>query len=285
LLRGNWWRALARINEDGLPLVFPVGLVGLVFLVCRDAKRALFLGLWVMPCLFLYSGYYWLEQSQGYVRFFVGISAPLILSALFLLCRIPKHRVWRPVVIGLFVLLAAIANLRLCTQMLGRHRGRLLFNKTMSDTVRTRLSSRSVIFSEPDILNVIEYVGEYRLYSLQLFESSAIQKVAEGIGRAEPSPLQERRARALVELLGGKSDSQLADIERELMGRHLAEGREVALIIQRDRFGRVRDRVGEKLRFEPLAEWNEERVGDDGAPRSVSWELFRLRSSVEQSHL
>jgi hypothetical protein len=274
----NWPLTLSRMDNGGLMLIFPLGLVGLLYLAVNDAKRALFLGLWAVPPLLVYSAYYWAPQGEGpgFVRFFVSIFPPLILSGIALLCFAVQTRAWGKVAVGLFVLLVAMTNLREAGRQLEPQSNRLLFARQTSDVVRENLPADTVIVASKRVLEFVEFAGDYRLYAQETFERGAITQARRTLEDDGPRPFQRQKAAQLLETLGTKTDAQLAEMQRGLLSKHLAAGRTVALIAARDAFQRGRARLGDKFQFEPLAEWTETQLAPNDTVRHTPWLLYKV---------
>ena len=282
----NWWLMLTRMDTGGLILLFPLGLVGLAYLAIHDAKRGLLLGLWAVPGLLLYSAYYWAPQGDGpgYVRFFVSVFPPLILSALALLCFAVRARPWWwEVGLGAFVAVVATANLREATHQLNRQMDRLLFDKETSERVRDKLKDGAVIVASDRLLNFIEFAGDWHLYPLETFDRGAIQNRIKNLKDNDPRPFQRRKAEKLAETRGQKSDSDLTQEQRDLIKKQLAAGREVAMIMPKDQYRRARGRLGDKFEFDPLIEWTEIRYGaKDTDLNYTAWALYRIKSRTSK---
>jgi hypothetical protein len=277
----NWWLMLTRMDTGGLILLFPLGLVGLAYLATHDAQRGLFLGLWAVPGLLLYSAYYWAPQGEGpgYVRFFVSVFPPLILSALTLLCFAVRARPWWwEVGLGAFVAVVATANLREATRQLDRQMIRLMFAKDTADTVREKLKDGAVIVASDRLLNFVEFAGNWHLYALETFDRGAIQNRIKNLKNNDPRPFQRRKAEKLAETQGNKTDSELTQEQRDLINRRLAEGLEVAMILPKDSYRRARGRLGDKFEFDSLTEWAEIRPGQkDNDLNYTSWALYQIK--------
>jgi hypothetical protein len=279
----NWWLMLTRMDTGGLILLFPLGLVGLAYLATHDARRGLLLGLWAVPGLLLYSAYYWAPAGEGpgYVRFFVSVFPPLILSALAVLCHAVRARPWWwEVGIGVFVAVVATANLREATRTLDRQMERLLFAKETTDKVRESLKDGDVILASDRVLNFVEFAGNHRLYAQETFERGAIQNTLKVLKDDKVRPFQRRKAEKLAETQGGKTDSELTQAQRDLVGQQLADGRNVTLILPDDGYRRMRGRLGEKFDLDPVAEWTEygrSQQGKDGELRYTSWAIYEVK--------
>lgn len=286
--KDNWWLMLTRMDTGGLILMFPLGLVGLAYLATHDAKRGLLLGLWTVPGLLLYSAYYWAPQGDGpgYVRFFVSVFPPLILSALALLCHAVRARPWWwEIALGVFVAVVATANLREATRTLDHQMYRLMFAKETAGSVRGKLQDGAVILANNRILNFVEFAGHYHLYAQENFERGAIQNTLKALQDNRPRPFQRRKAQKLAETQGGKTDSELTQAQRELVSEQLAEGRDVTLILTMDSYRRMRGRLGGKFDLMPVAEWSElsrNQISGDDTVRCTSWALYEVELRTAQ---
>ena len=277
----NWWLMLTRMDTGGLILLFPLGLVGLAYLATHDLKRGLFLGLWAVPGLLLYSAYYWAPQGEGpgYVRFFVSVFPPLILSALTLLCFAVRARPWWwEVGLGAFVVVVATANLREATRQLNRQMDRLLFDRETSERVREKMKDGSVIVASDRLLNFVEFAGNWHLYASETFDRGAIQNRIKNLKDNDPRPFQRRKAEKLAETQGKKTDSELTQEQRDVINRRLTDGLEVAMILPKDQYRRARGRLGDKFEFNPLTEWTEIRYGAKETDLSYAiWGLYQIK--------
>jgi len=264
-----------------LILLFPLGLVGLAYLATHDVKRGLLLGLWAVPGLLLYSAYYWAPQGEGpgYVRFFVSVFPPLILSALTLLCFAVRARPWWwEVGLGAFVAVVATANLREATRQLDRQMSRLLFAQESTERVREKLKDGAVILASDRLLNFVEFAGDWHLYALETFDRGAIQNRIKALKDNGPRPFQRRKAQKLAETQGNKTDSELTQEQRDIINQRLTEGFEVAMVLPKDSYRRARGRLGDKFEFDSLTEWTEIRPGSrDNDLNYTTWALYQIK--------
>ncbi|MBI4027349.1 MAG: hypothetical protein HY360_20355 [Verrucomicrobia bacterium] len=275
----NWRLMLGRMDWPGLFLIFPIGLAGLAWLAAYHPKRALFLGLWAMPGLLLYTAYYWAPEGDGpgYIRFFTSIFPAFILSALSLLClAAPPRRTWTVAMGGLVLLIAGV-NLDESCRRLEQAAERLRFNKAMLDTVSANLPSNSVILSDDHVLNFVEYAGNFRLYSFDIFSRSALQNKTKVLNDNNPHPFQRQKAAKLRKLFGNKNDAQLADIQRDRVARLLAAGKRVTVISRKDGMQRWRGRLSDRFAFSNMTEYLEIQTPPKGDPRPTVWSLVAIR--------
>ncbi len=288
--KDNWNLMLTRMDDNGLLLLFPLGLVGLLYLGTRDRRRAVFLALWAVPSLLLYSAYYWAPRGEGpgYVRFFVSVFPPLIVSALALfegaLAATPRRR---SVLTGAYVLLVAAVNLHDGRELLAKQMERLVFNRQTSVAVMSALPTNAVIYANAGLLNYVEFLGDYRLYAQETYDRGAIARSLDVLKDDEPHPFQRQKAQRIANLLGPKNDSQLLALERARLAQQVADGRTIALIANEDGLRRWRGRLAGQYQFEPVADWSELRSRParnrkyyEPAPEellSAAWALYVLR--------
>jgi len=72
-LMQNWDTMLRQFYMTGLMFVFPLAVIGLIVWFRYDWRRALVISAWALPCVFIYTVYYWAPDTLaiGYSRFFL----------------------------------------------------------------------------------------------------------------------------------------------------------------------------------------------------------------------
>ena len=275
----NWWLMLTKLNTPGLWLVFPIGLAGLAYVAVHDARRATLLGLWILPPVLLYTAYYWAPQGDGlgYLRFFVSVCPALIVCALILLCEaVPPRQVWS-VALGLFVAVAATFNMRVAIKDAGTQADRLRQWQSTWTTVRRYVPDGAIIMATESVLDSIEFVGSYELYSSGTFDRKMLTWRTDVLKKDGPAPFQRLKAEELVNALGKMNDSQLAALQRSLLTRNIAAGRMVVVLASPDQLRTVRGRLGDAFSYERLTEWYQVSFTKDDEMRPALWALYRLQ--------
>jgi hypothetical protein len=86
----NWETMLRQINTNGLAQLFPLAMAGLVWMFWWNWRAASVLAAWIIPCLLIYTFYYWAPDgtSIGYLRFFTTILPGLALCFFWLMSRL-----------------------------------------------------------------------------------------------------------------------------------------------------------------------------------------------------
>jgi 4-amino-4-deoxy-L-arabinose transferase-like glycosyltransferase len=265
----NWRNMLTRLDTGGLYLVFPIGVAGLVWLAGHDYRRGLFLGLWTVPPILVYTAYYWAPEGQGvgYLRFFLSIFPSLILSALAVVCRPGKLRAPGVVLLGAFVLLVSFVNSREALPQLERAQQKLLFARATSDLARQRVPTNALVLASSRILNFLEFAGDWRLYSQDFFEKSSVGRRTQVLKHDEPNPFHRRKAERMHALVGNRTDLQLADLQREVLLKAITNGLPVMALAPDSSLAVIRGRLSARLVLRPVARWNEAAAG---------WTLYEL---------
>ena len=277
---------LRSMDSVGLFLIFPIGLMGLAYLTIHDLKRALFLGLWALPGLFLYASYYWADEGPGkwYIRFFLSIFPPFLLSALaFLDASVPSRRGWWKLAVGCFVLLVAGINLSETIRKLEQQSVELRSVRFLMETASRVWPSNAVIFSENRILNFVEYMGDFRLYSYDLFSRTSIRKRTQFLEDANPHPFQRERAETLRRLLGNQNSAQLVEIQCKRISQWISEGQTVAMICRKEHLPKWRERFENSFRIIPLTECTEVRASSKGSLRTTIWSFISIQPRLAHS--
>jgi hypothetical protein len=275
----NWKLMLNRMDTPGLFLIFPLGIAGLGYLVVHRPRLGVFLALWAIPSLLLYTAYYWAPEGDGpwYIRFFVSIFPPLIVSALALLCVAVKSRPAWNIVIGLFAILVAGVNLNETGRQLDKKVDGLVFAKTLMETVHEKLPNGSVVLSDESVLNYIEFAGNYKLYSTGAYERSSLLGRTKVLKDNEPHPFQRKKAKDIEDWLGNKTDAQLNDLLQDRLARQLADGHSVYVIASQGNLSRWRGRLSDRFQFSLIDECVEAKVNQKGEVNVSSWSLHELK--------
>ncbi len=91
----NWETMFRQMGVGGLFFVFPLSLASLTAMFWWRWRVATLFALWVVPCLLIYTFYYWAPDSDGtgYLRFFLTVMPALAITAFWVLGRL--RRKWR----------------------------------------------------------------------------------------------------------------------------------------------------------------------------------------------
>ncbi|MCG3150057.1 MAG: hypothetical protein PCFJNLEI_03524 [Verrucomicrobiae bacterium] len=278
--RVNWWLMLTKLTGPGLFFVFPLSVAGLGYLVTHDRPRAMLLGLWIVPPWLLYTAYYWAPDWDWtvpvYLRFFMSLFPALIICALILLLEVVKPKPAWSVGVGVFVAMTATFNLRTAVGELGKWSEKLQGIQTMGERVRRHVPDGAILVSSADVLNSLEFVGNYELYSVQTFDRNLLTWRTGTLTKPGPHPFQARKAQYLVDTLGHLSNRQLAALQQSLLASNLAAGREIAVVTTPEGLRQLRGRMGEAFRYHSLTEWYQVAFGKNGEMRPTAVALYRL---------
>ncbi|MCC7519056.1 MAG: hypothetical protein IT578_07720 [Verrucomicrobiae bacterium] len=274
----NWALMLARLDYPGLYLLFPLGLAGMGWFLAHEPRRGLFLALWILPTLLLYTAYYWAPAGDGpaYIRFFVSLFPPLIVAGMGLLCRATPTRPLWAVASGLLVLLIAGVNQSVALERLHPMLARNLFSAGVSDLVRAKLPENAVLLADDGPLQYLEFMGDYTLYGQGMFDRKTIQRWTKVLDDGEPHPFHREKALAIKALLDKKREPELAEIQRGLIAKHLQEGRRVAMLGNQAVVRAWKARLGARFAFVPLGDCLQFNFRREGELLSTPWVLTEI---------
>jgi hypothetical protein len=90
----NWENMFRQLNSGALFLLFPLGAAGLCFLPWWHKRLSVWLSLWILPTLLLYTAYYWApgaRNNTSYLRFFLSILPGLSLAAMVVVAHVRQN--------------------------------------------------------------------------------------------------------------------------------------------------------------------------------------------------
>jgi 4-amino-4-deoxy-L-arabinose transferase-like glycosyltransferase len=277
----------------GLPVLLPWGALGLTALALREGRPAAVLWAWLLPNLLLYTAYYWGLQTEAVncLRFFLTILPPLALGAAWLLTLTWHDRPLRwpqaAVVLALFLTSAGL-GVRLALPLFWDDWQEALDMERGGKAVLAFAPPGSAVLGPQNEILHLQFVGNYRLYSRNLFVRSFIAELRKVDGRS-PDALQPERAQALFSLLRGRDKLELARLERGLMAAQIHQGRRVFLIapVQSQHWTEFASpglNASDGLRFATrrLALWRgpgEERPDGEREPGGADWQLLEVTAA------
>ncbi len=295
-LARHWGLVLRQFFTLGLPLLFPLTVVGLALLTLRDRRLGVVLWAWTLPNLLLYTAYYWTAGDITYTRFFLSIYPPLVLGMAWLLTRplrgLEGPRRWAQPAVALAVVLACGAfGVRESLPVL---KGIQQDQRQAWEAGVAALAAAppgSVFFGPQQALFHLQYVGDdYLLYSRALFVPQTLARL-DNVDPRAPNPLQPERARALYKLLKRRKPVGMLRLERNLAAAALSRGRRVFLIAPPEepvwsQFASPDLDPGDQRSFhlQPLAHWiGWQRAEPGGQKKTLGWELLEVTASSRPS--
>jgi 4-amino-4-deoxy-L-arabinose transferase-like glycosyltransferase len=296
----NWGMAVRQLFTLGLPLLLPLGLLGLLLLVLHKSPRERRLGAvlwaWTLPNLLLYISYYWTLGGVTYIRFFLTAFPPLVLGMAWLLTRpLPlgkdgsdRLRRWaQPAAAVALVLACGAFGVREVLPILKSDQQDRQEAGSAGAATLPVAPAGSVVFGPQPALLYLQYAGDYRLYSRNLFVLRLIAKLGK-VDPTAPNTLQPERAENLFKLLKGRKNIGLWRLQRNLAADALSQGRRAFVIAPVGEAAWTRfaapdlDSVdGRSFALLPVAGWTGwGPVRHPGEERdTVDWELLEVTAS------
>jgi hypothetical protein len=237
-----------------------------------------------------YSAYYWAPETTGvgYARFVLTVLPAFVIAGVWVLTvgalrltrqeeSAPGHRLIVSLMAGGVAGLAAVHLASLSAESaVPENRGSLVV-RLAADQILSVAPAGSTVFSDTRVLHHLQFVGDYAIYSPEVFSRAAVQRLGDVARTDDPHPLQAQRAAALYARLKDLTEAQLIAEQNRLMDTALAEGRRVFVAgplnfvrDQRRRFA-PDSRYGSEVR----AQWQEpgdfrrsrwQRTGNDPPP-------------------
>ena len=303
----NGWTTLRQLSLMGLWALLPLAVLGLAALFARSWRLAAVMLAWLLPGTLLYTAYYYgaiENDGDGYVRFFLSVFPPLVLGAVWYLTRRDlepgpgdptPQRFLRPLAALAVVLGGAAYCVHATLPMLRTdHRSRVALERTTRQVLAAAPAGSVIFGPQPELLH-LQFAGDYRLYSRNLFARRAVEELGT-VDPHQPSTLQPQRALDLYARLKDYSPADLLRLQRELAVRALAAGRRVFVIApsqpaQAAEWLRFADPDAgnpenvEALALRTLASWDEpepEPGSEDSYPEMtiVDWRLVRRQGRL-----
>lgn len=245
---------LSGLNEQGLPILFPLGLIGLLLWgTARDRLLRAFVALGVFV---LYAAYYWPYCGMATLRFLLIAFPVLIGSAfgLFLCLRTTSPRL--PYWLGYSLCVVAITvssarGMRTGKTIRGWDGGTQLANAIRH--CDAHLPDDAVIFSLPPLFC---HIGAHRNYDFYDFRSFEPHFITRPTDPREPRMQPSRRER-LIQLYETTSHADFARAMEAVINEALDAGREVAWLVPADQARGFRQRVSPAYHFTEVARWDE----------------------------
>jgi 4-amino-4-deoxy-L-arabinose transferase-like glycosyltransferase len=273
----NWERMLRTMQDTNLFLFFSIGLLGLCIMFARQTRLAVMLWLWMLPCVLIYAAYYWApDTGTGYARFFLTVVPCGVVGAMWLMNGFVESARGRSknavrVAIGAIVLLAGVvatSRARDGVEVGVREGGRGSLEQTHRDAlnlwqlgewaVRT-IPAGSVVISDEQRLHHFQWVGDWQLFSVDMFDDRAIRRViGQDRDETEPDPLDPKRVAFLRTLYENKKDADLKKEMLRIINSARAEGRRVFVVLPEARAVDFEKRyVGDPLQTKLIEDWSD----------------------------
>ena len=278
----NWETMLRHVNQIGLFIIFPLGVVGLSWMLASSWRVAAVLIAWVIPCVFIYMLYYWAPDGThiGYLRFVLTIFPALIVGAFWMLSRLgdgtavslsgprrahladrmgdwvagirwdgPNANVF-PILLGVVATVVIIVNAQSSLPaIVGEQRGNLTLRQAQMEAqgyanIPAAIPPDGVIFSNDGTCDHLQLVGDWPLFHTDVFNGGFIRRFVK-MDPDEPQVFQPQRAQFLYNLLKKNSEQDFVRDQQRVVRQLLEGNKRVFFIIPRNALPGVR------LRFAP----------------------------------
>jgi Dolichyl-phosphate-mannose-protein mannosyltransferase len=223
-LAANSTNLLHGLNYELLFMVFPLGLLGMVF-VGPPRERVLRV-LWWLPLFVIYAAYYFSPPNLAGYRFLLAV-APLFVGAAYLLLeRVTLGGAASPVLMAVVPLAVAVAGFGPIERTLvygPRTSGQAI--AVAARRAGAALQPDAVIFASPPMHQHLGTRAEFRVYATPAFTADYGLQIED-----ESSGMQASRRDRLLELYQA-DDTALRALQQEKIRTFLEHGRQVVFLV------------------------------------------------------
>jgi hypothetical protein len=244
----NWETMIRQLGGIGLYFVFPFSVLGLVWMFWWSWRVATVLAAWIVPCMLVYTFYYWAPDPQaaqqqgvytGYLRFFMTILPALAACAYWLFARLIRlaqathqgaPQFVAVLAMGLTTWIALAVHLQNSTFAAEEDQLRRLMLKMNADEVLASAPAGAVIFC-PDtpLVHHLQFVRDYTLYTGETFNKAFVSSLP-SLRPDEPQGWEPGRRDALYKRLKDQSQQQLDEQAKRVLASALNAGRRVFFV-------------------------------------------------------
>lgn len=257
--RAKWEFMVQQIYDYGLFFIVPLAVLGMVSLYRASWKAGLFLTLWIVPGIAIYTAYYWGMGRMGgagvgYLRFFLTLFPAMIAAACwcmsFRAVGSDRRSVAVPIGCGVIVTIAAAVGLRNALPSLSREHAVNTNLAYTTDEIARAIPRGSVIIADRaggginQLLNFLQFRIDGTFYSSEAFTLRPIDLRRPDVDADQPNPMQPARRKYLQEHVY-KNMSQ-TDLDRErnrIIGAALRASKRVFVIMPVGSTAGIRGRV------------------------------------------
>ncbi len=247
---------LRHLGESGLWPIFALGAAALAGIAWRRDRVAPFLAAWALVHFFLYHSFYW-RDAQSWVadmRYYLDLIPPLILALVaFVAAAAPRGRA-RVAAFAVVLLATVPAGAVQSAKLMALVRRGNLAGAQIGSILRATIPGGAVVFTDEDIVAGLAWLGDYRVYYDLMFHARFLESYEPLLARTGPWPVSRARVRAWQALLGGRSEDDLAQAEREVVEGHLAAGRPVLFVTAGSYTQEWQDVLGPRFEIETVLE-------------------------------
>jgi 4-amino-4-deoxy-L-arabinose transferase-like glycosyltransferase len=276
----NWDFMLQQL-DNGMFLLFPIGLLGLALIYRWNWRFALLMTLWFVPGTLLYTSYYWNGsfKSIAFLRFFLTLFPPLIVGAAWLFdqfIHVAKTQATDDLlptsstrsrfqsltgVIASGLLVALVTGISLNANLGGLERDSVL-DTNLADAgqrILAHVPSGSTIFGDQRmLLNYIQFAGDYKLFAPEAFSQRFGGRMMREGDPNQPTPLQNARRAYMRTVYEKMDEASLIAEQSRIMREALQSGRRVFYIMPQTMMaGPFLGRIPKEFSAVTIEKWKE----------------------------
>lgn len=251
---------LTGLSGTGLGPAFGLGVLGLLLMVRRHLRQGVFFVLWIVPLLLVCMAFYWApeQRPERYLRLVLPAIVALSLLAAMMLPELAKVlRLGGGASAALVVVFVAAQGAWAGFESAGTLDKRTQRQRSIQEAVGGILETvppGAVVIGPNELLNVLAFVGSYKLYPDEILERRRLDELAKRTEREGPYFLQKKRAADLRQLLVDIGPVTYWNRIGGLLEGHLEDGRQVYLLSQGTATSQARRELGQAVELRTVAE-------------------------------
>lgn len=264
---------IAGLNQEALPIIFPLGLLGL--LVWGSPRERLIRTLVFLPLLLVYCSYYWPYCGMASLRFLLIAFPVLVGSAFGLVKATPLNHTLTKNLLGVALCIFTLSLTHKRALSVGRtirgYDGGIILAQAMHEC-DTHLTNNAVIFGVHPVFCHLGVHRNYDLYDLESFKPNHIVRTSDP---REPR-MQPSRREKLAQLYEASSEADLTHAMEDIIRHAQSAGRQTVFIMPKDWFRGYRKHFDSEFDFDEIDTWQENVQARDGTPTGRRWGMYQV---------
>ena len=238
----NWETMLRQLATSGLFFALPLALAGGIAMFWRNWRTAAVMSAWVLPCVVIYTFYYWAPDTStvGYMRFYLTILPALSAAAAWCARAIVDVALVtsRAAAGAALACAAAVMTVSVTAQLQqglelveADQMSRLALQTSVREIDRAVPGGSTILCADFNLLHHLQFVRDDLLYAGETFTRGGVLSLIARYDPAEPQGLDPARRAATAARFGDADQKKLDDEQAKVINASLGAHRRVFAIL------------------------------------------------------
>lgn len=238
----NWETMLRQLATTGLFFVLPLALAGGIAMFWRNWRTATVMAAWVLPCVVIYTFYYWAPDTStvGYMRFYLTILPALATAAAWCGRAVVDVALvaGRPAAGAALACVAAVMTVAAAAQLQqglelveADQLSRLSVRTSVEQIERAVPDGSTILCADFNLLHHLQFVRDDLLYAGETFTRGGVLGLIARYDPGEPQGLDPSRRAATAARFGEADQKTLDEEQAKVIHASLNAGRRVFAIL------------------------------------------------------